>query len=115
MKYIGIGNWNIYNLYLLIAFISEILISLVNGLNSANKEKQARLFPFRAKIKDHNLLNNFIRLTSIFFGGIILYFFERRNKSKAKGEVKIENYEKMKDKLYDNKGGSIFFNLLLVK
>ena len=115
MKYIGIGNYNIYNLYLLIAFISEFLINLVNGLNSGNKEKPARIFPFRAKIKDHNLLNNFIRLTSIFFGGIILYCFEKVNEKKTNGGVlKIEEYEKMRKDLLNYKGISTRFHLILL-
>ena len=77
MKYIGIGNCNKYNIYLLIGFLCELFLDLIFGLNSANKEKPARIFIFRAKIKDHNILDPFIRLASIFFGGLVLYFFEK--------------------------------------
>ena len=114
MKYIGIGNCNKYNIYLLIWFLCLLLKNCLLGLNSANKEKPARIFPFKAKIKDHKLLDNFIQFSSIIFGGVILYFFQRRNHLKKNDEVSIQNYEKIKEILNDNKYGSILFNLILI-
>ena len=114
MKYIGIGNCNKYNIYLLIGFLCLLLKNCLLGLNSANKEKPARIFPFKAKIKDHKLLDNFIQFSSIIFGGVILYFFQRRNHLKKNDEVSIQNYEKIKEILNDNKYGSILFNLILI-
>ena len=90
MKYIEIGNFNKYHIYILIALLSEILVASFFGLNSSNSERPARIFPFIAKIKNHKLLNNFLALTSILIGGIILYFIERRNKKKKiNGDVAI--------------------------
>ena len=112
MKYIGIGNCDKYNIYILIAFLSDFFKAALFGLNTSNPEKPARIFPFKAKIRSHNLLNNFIRFASIFFGGVILFFFEGRNK---KDEVSVEEYEKMKQELKDdNKCGSITLNLILI-
>ena len=113
MKYIGVGNWSKYYKYILLAFISELLINLLFGLNSANKDKPARIFPFRSKIKDHKLLSNFIQFSSIFFGGVILYFTEGLNVKKS-DEVTIEEYEKTKDYLFENKRSSITFNLIII-
>ena len=114
MKYIGIGNCQKYYIYILIAFLCDFLINSFFGLNSSNKERPARIFPFRAKIKNHNLLYNFIHFFSIFFGGIFLYIFEGRYKLKRNSDISLDDYEKMKAKLNENKGVSIIFNLIMV-
>ena len=114
MKYIGIGKCNKYNIYILTAFLSDILIDALFGLNSSNKDKPVRIFSFRAKIKNHKLLYDFIRFAAIFFGGLVLYFFEGRDNSKEKGEVTIEEYEKMKTELFYFKNVSIkYHNIFL--
>ena len=113
MKYIGIGNWNKYYKYIFIAFLSELLMNLLFGLNSSNKEKPARIFPFRAKIKDHKLLSNFIQFASIFFGGVILYFTEHLNVEKS-DDITIEEYEKTKSNLFMDKTDSKKLNIILV-
>ena len=114
MKYFGIGNVNKYHIYILISFLCEFLISLLFGLNNSNKERPARIFPFYAKIKSHNILYNFIHLSAIFFGGVVLYIIDSSNKLKMKFDVTIEDYEKMKEKLIDNNGQSNTFNLILI-
>ena len=114
MKYIAIGNCTKYNIYLLISFLCEFLMDLLFGLNSSNKQKPARFFSFRAKIKDHALFENFIRIASIFFGGVILYIFERINESKKQRAISIEDYEKMKSDLLQKKDESIILNLIVI-
>ena len=114
MKYIGIGNCNKYNIYILTAFLSELLINLLFGLNSSNDKKPVRIFPFKPKIRTHMLLDVFIQFIAIFFGGIFLYIFERRNKSQIKNEITIQDYEKMKEFLLNSKDESITLNLILI-
>ena len=114
MKYIGIGNCTKYNIYILIAFLSELLKNLLFGLNSSNPNKPARFFPFKAKISRHKLLDNFIQFSAIFFGGLFLYILERRNISKKKNEITIEDCEKMKELLFETKGKSVKFELILI-
>ena len=115
MKYIGIGNCEKYYIYILIAFLCDFLIDSLFGLNSSNKEKPARIFPFRAKIRDHSLLYDFIHFSSLLFGGLFLYIFEGKYKSKNKGEISIEDYEKNKKNILgDNKSESIKFNLIII-
>ena len=91
MKYIGIGNCDKYNIYILIAFLSDFFKAALFGLNTSNAGKPVRIFPFKAKIRSHNLLNNFIRFASIFFGGVILFFLKeeiKRMKSQLKNMKK---------------------------
>ena len=115
MKYIGIGKCTKYNIYLLIAFISEFFIGALTGLNSSNSQKPARIFPFRAKMSSHNFIYDFVRFSSILIGGVVLYFFDRKNHLKNKEEVTIEEYETLKEEfLIKNKGESITFNLILI-
>ena len=114
MKYFGIGNCNKYNIYILVAFLSELLINLLFGLNFSNSEKPARIFPFKAKLRNHKLLYNFIRLASMLFGGIVLYFIEKGNKITREDETSIEEYEKMRKFLLNEKGGSINYNLIII-
>ena len=114
MKYIGIGNCTKYYINLLIAFICEFLICSIPGLNSPNSKNPARIIYFKPKINEHKLLFTFIRIASIFFGGLFLYIVERANKLKRRNEITIGEIEKMKESLIDNKGGSIRYNLLLI-
>ena len=46
------------------------------GYNHSNKEKEIQIISFKAKLRSHNLLENFVRISAIFFGGIILYFIK---------------------------------------
>ena len=114
MSYIGIGNCSKYNLYILVYLICNFMIDFPFGLNSSNKEKPARFFSFRAKIKDHNLLYNFVNFASIFFGGVILYFLERKNQNTKNNQLSIETYEKLKSELLKKKDESNLLNLMLV-
>ena len=114
MKYIGIGKCTKYNIYILTAFLSELLINSLFGLNSSNYNKPVRIFPFRGKIKSHKLLDKFIHFSGFFFGGLFLYIFEKCNISKMKNDVSIEEYEKMKEKFLDIKGQSTIIELIIV-
>ena len=113
MSFLAIGNCNKYNIYLLVSLICYFMMDFLFGLNSSNKEKPVRFFSFTAKIKSHKLLDNFIRLSSIFLGGVILYFFERKNKRKKIGEMSKEDYERMKTNILEKEGSNIF-GLILV-
>ena len=114
MKYIGIGGCTKYNIFILFAFLSELLMRSLFGLNSPNPNKPASIFPFKAKIRSHKLLEDFIQFSAIFFGGLFLYILERRNESKMKNEVTIEDYEKIKEYLFENKGKLVKFELILI-
>ena len=92
MSFISIGNCSKYNLYFLVSILCYFMIDLIYGLNSSNKEKPASLFSFRPKIKDHNLLANFIRFASVFFGGLFLYILDKYNNSEGSDELsELEN------------------------
>ena len=114
MPYIAIGNCSKYNLYILVSLICLFMIDFLFGLNSSNKDKPVRFFSFRAKIKNHNLLYNFINFASIFFGGVISYFLERKNQKTIKNQLTIETYEKMKNDLLKTKDESNLLNLILI-
>ena len=114
MSYIAIGNCSKYNLYILVSLFCLFIIDFLFGLNSSNKDKPVRFFSFRAKIKNHNLLYDFINFSSIFFGGVILYFLERKNQKAKKGQLSIETYEKMKNNLLKEKNESNLLNLILI-
>ena len=114
MSYIAIGNFTKYNLYILVSLICNFMIDLLFGLNSSNKDKPVQFFSFRAKIKNHNLLYNFINFASIFFGGVISYFLERKNQKTIKNQLTIETYEKMKNDLLKTKDESNLLNLILI-
>ena len=114
MKYIGLGNWNKYNIYILISILSELLRDSLSGLNYSNYKKPASILPFRTKLRSHNLLFCFIRFASILFGGIVLYFIEGRNKTKKIEEINIKKYEIVKDYSLENKSVSMILYLILI-
>ena len=84
MKYFAIGNCNKYYIYLIISFFCELITDLFFALNPSNKEKPTRIFPFKAKIKDHNLLENFIRIASIFLVELFYIYLKRKIREKQK-------------------------------
>ena len=115
MKYITIGKCTKYNIYLLISFLCEFFEEFILGLNNSNKKKPVRIFPFKAKIKNHNLIENLLRIASIFFGGVILYFFEKKNKRKDKDyEVTVEEIDSITNSSSDNKKESTSVNLIII-
>ena len=114
MKYIGLGNWNKYNIYILIAFLADILIDSLTGLNTSNTEKPARIFPFKAKIRNHNLLYIFINLASILFGGVFLYYFGERNEKEKNDKTIIKNYEIVKEYTLNDRSGPMTSNIILI-
>ena len=95
MTFISIGNCNKYYIYLLVGFVCEFFMKLLFGLNSSNRDHPVRIFSFKAKLKDHKLLKNFIRFVSILLGSLILYLIEKRNKEERKSRMSIETAEKM--------------------
>ena len=113
MSFISIGNCNKYYIYLLIAFICEFFMKLLFGLNASNREHPARIFSFKPKLKEHNLLQNFIRFVSIFLGGIILYLLEKKNKSKIDNVISIETYDKMQYDILKKKDNK-FLHVVLI-
>ena len=114
MAFIAIGNCSKYNIYILISLICNFLIDFLFGLNSSNKEKPVSFFSFKAKIKNHKLLDNFIRLTSIFFEGLILYFFERKHKGKKSDKICIEDNNILQDNLLKKKNDSKKFDNIII-
>ena len=94
MTFISIGNCNKYYIYLLVGFVCEFFMKLLFGLNSSNRDHPVRIFSFKAKLKDHKLLKNFIRFVSILLGSLILYLIEKRNKEERKSRMSIETAEK---------------------
>lgn len=103
---ISIGNCSKYNIYILVSFVLEFLMDLPFGYNHSNKERAIHIIPFKAKLRSHNLLENFVRISAIFFGGILLYFIERKNEKEKSGnnnkEISILDVEEMK-KIYFTK------------
>ena len=114
MSYISLGKFSKYNIYILIALFFDFMASYVFGLNTANKERPAIMFSFALKIKRHTLLKNFIRIASIFFAGLILYFFERKNLKNKKGHLSIEALEKWKSDNQKKNDKSNLLNVILV-
>ena len=84
MKYITIGKCTKYNIYLLISFLCEFFEEFILGLNNSNKKKPVRIFPFKEKIKNHNLLENLLRIISIFLEELFYISLKRKIKEKIK-------------------------------
>ena len=114
MAFIAIGTCSKYHIYLLVSLICEFMMDFLFGLNSSNKKKPVRFFSFRAKIKDHTLLENFIRIAAIFFGGIFLYIIEKKNEKNKKDMMTIEELEKIKSDIFKQKEGLIGINLIII-
>jgi len=100
MSFISIGNCSKYNIYFIVSILCYFMIDLIYGLNSSNKEKPARLFSFRPKIRDHNLLADFIRFASVFFGGLFLYIFDKYNNNKGSDE--LSEFENMNNDFFQD-------------
>ena len=100
MSFISIGNCSKYNIYFIVSIVCYFMIDLLYGLNSSNKEYPARIFPFQPKIGYHNLLADFIRFASVFFGGLFLYIFDKYNNDKGSDEYSDADSQKMNNQLF---------------
>jgi len=100
MSFISFGNCSKYNAYFIVSIVCYFLIDLLYGLNSSNKEYPARMFPFRPKIRNHNLLADFIRFASVFFGGLFLYIYDKYNNNKGSDEYSDLETQKMNNELF---------------
>ena len=114
MKYIGIGKCSKYYFYFLVAFISELIIGLLFGLNITNRQHPLRLLPIVPKLYKHPLFKNLINFTGILSGGIILYILQKLYDQKKEGELSINKYEKIKNQILGQKKGSRIFSLIIV-
>ena len=114
MKYLGIGKCSKYDVYILVAFISEFVIGLLFGLNPTNRHHPLRIIPINPKLYRHPLFKNFINFTGILSGGIILYFLHKIYDQKKEGEISINKYEKIKSQILGQKKGSKIFSLIIV-
>jgi len=112
MKYIGIGKCSKYYLYIFVAFISEIIIGLLFGLNPTNRLHPLRIIPIIPKLYKHRIFKNFINFTGILFGGIILYFLQKLYD--REGEILINRYENIKDQISEQKKGSRIFIIIII-
>ena len=116
--FISIGNCSKYNIYILVSFVLEFLMDLPFGYNHSNKERAIQIIPFKAKLRSHNLLENFVRISAIFFGGILLYFIERKNEKEKSGnnnkEISILDVEEMEKDLLHKEKKSITLNLIII-
>jgi len=114
MKYIGIGKCSKYYFYILVAFISEFTIGLLFGLNYSNRFHPLRIIPITPKLSMHPFFKNFINFTGILSGGIILYFLQKLYDQKKEGEISINKYERIKNKILGRKKGSIKLSLIII-
>lgn len=96
---ISIGNCSKYNIYFFVSILCYFMIDLLMGLNTSNKDKPGYLFSFRPKIKKHALLDNFVRVASVFFGGLFLYIFDKYNNIKGNDELSMSDIERMNNNL----------------
>ena len=114
MRFIAIGKCSKYNIYILIAIISEFILEHLFGLNPNNKANPLRLFNFSPKIYKHILLKQFIIFIGIFSGGIIIYSLQKKYYKRKEGEISINKYEKMKEKILGEKMESKTLSLIIV-
>ena len=116
----SIGKLNKYYIYIIISFFCEFFLGLIFGLNNDNKDYPIRLFSFKPKLRKHNLLENFLRIAAIFFGGIILYIYERKNEVIKKDIVlnddilEDDTLNEFEKDLNDKNKKTVILNLLII-
>lgn len=115
----SIGKLNKYYIYIIISFFCEFFLGLIFGLNNENEDYPIRLFSFKPKLRKHNLLENFLRIAAIFFGGIILYIYERKNEVIKKDivvndDILDDTLNEFEKDLNDKNKKAVILNLLII-
>ena len=113
MSFIGIGKCYKYNIYILVAVLSQFVEEGLLGLNSSNKDNPGTIFSFKPKLKNHALFKNLIFFISSFFAGIIAFFINFRYAKNKEGEISISKVEKMQKELLGRKRQPILLALFL--
>ena len=113
MGFIGLGKFSKYNIYILIATLSEILKDCLVGINIQNEENQGKLFYFIPKFKSHSFIQEMIFFLSSFCGGVVLYCIHKKTNKIKKGELSIRKYEILRQSLLGQKNQNIYLALFL--
>ena len=82
MAYIGIGSTSKYNIYIIIASLSNIFSFFLIGFNSLNMKRTFALLGFLPKLKRHYFFQMILEYLGFIIGGIILYFLFEKNDKK---------------------------------
>ena len=81
MAFIGIGSASKYNIYILIATISKLLLDCLIGLNPLNKGHPGTFFNFIPILTSHSIFQNLLELLgfmsiSIFLISLLINIFK---------------------------------------
>ena len=73
MTFIGIGSASKYNIYILIATISKLLLDCLIGLNPLNKEHPGTFFNFIPILTSHSIFQNLLEFLEFMLASMSIF------------------------------------------
>ena len=116
MKYIGLGQFSRFHIYILIVIVCQIFSDYLMGLNKINKKEILETFKFTTKIKRHLLFKNLFEFFGYIIGGIIIYFITKIyfRKSDDKNDASMTSIQRKRELYLENKNNIDYFILFIV-
>ena len=59
MKFIGLGHFSKFHIYIIIIIFCQFISDFLMGLNNINEKETLKIFKYNTKIKRHILFKNF--------------------------------------------------------
>ena len=113
MKYIGIGKFSKYHIYILVVIICQIISDYLMGLNKINKKEILEIFKFYSKMKRHLLFKNLFEFLGFILGGIILYFVTKKYFDDNE-DISMTKIQEKREQYLENKTTYNYFSLCVV-
>ena len=96
-KFIGLGNWSKYYLYILGTVICKCIRDCMFGFNTINPESKIGLFGFIPELSNHFIIQALYRYGSFILGGSLFTYIVLKN-SKNESQIK-EKQKKINENL----------------
>lgn len=114
MKYIGIGNFSKYHIYILIIILCQFISDFALGLNKMKKGDVPKIFAFTAKLKSHLLIKNALDFFGFLLGGVILYFLSKKLLGKTDNNITMTKIQQKREKYLENKTIHNYINIFII-
>ena len=117
MAFIGIGSASKYNIYILVATISKLLLDCLIGLNPLNKEHPGTFFNFIPILTSHSIFQNLLEFLGFMLASISIFLISlliNKNITKNKSRTYSDQYSDLKIKSLKQNDKKPYIDIILV-
>ena len=114
MKYIGLGQFSRFHIYIIIAILCQFTSDYLMGLNKINKKEILEIFKFNAKIKRHLLFKNMLEFIGLILSSFAAYLLTNKLLGKNNENFSMTSIQKKREVYLENKNSYNYFILFIV-